>query len=480
MARPTVASEVDPTGSTAGVSKFRAPSRGWTAGGARLAKWGSRVRQGKLLIAVLVIALVAVTGVIVYRNLNTSVDAAGDVVVTQTVTRPSTPGSTAGSTPAVTDSSGPSSSGPSSTDPETSGPATSGKPPKTTTADPTTAEVPDDGRPPTNIPMKKLKKGEKAPQFIIFSFDGAGNHDKWKVFRDAAKDSNARFTGFLTGLYLLGDPGKDAYTGPGHAQGKASIGFGGTEQSILDEVQDLNEAYAQGNEIGTHYNGHFCSDNPPGGAVFTTADWNDELDQFFHFMKDWKSLNGYQTDLELKVPTESIKGGRTPCLEGQLDQLIPAWEKHNFTYDSSINAPTPGIYWPEKLDGGIWEFYMPYIYSPGFDDMIVAMDYNMWIQYNAGKEDPSSAPDLRKKVKETYEYMYDEAYNGNRAPILIANHFNTWNGDSFNVPAEEFMREKCVAKDTYCATYSDVIKWMELQDPAVLADLLGQDPVATG
>ena len=35
--------------------------------------------------------------------------------------------------------------------------------------------------------------------------------------------------------------------------------------------------------------------------------------------------------------------------------------------------------------------------------------------------------------------MCDQAYNGNRAPVLIANHFNNWNGDSFNQPAMEFM-----------------------------------------
>ena len=67
---------------------------------------------------------------------------------------------------------------------------------------------------------------------------------------------------------------------------------------------------------------------------------------------------------------------------------------------------------------------------------------------------PSSAPELRQKVAQTYEYMWDEAYNGNRAPILIANHFNKWNGDSFNPPAKDFMQDKCGQPDTYCTTYS--------------------------
>ena len=42
----------------------------------------------------------------------------------------------------------------------------------------------------------------------------------------------------------------------------------------------------------------------------------------------------------------------------------------------------------------------------------------------------------------------------------------------------DFMKEKCGQPDTYCATYQDVIAWMELQDPAVLAELQAQAPVA--
>ena len=108
---------------------------------------------------------------------------------------------------------------------------------------------------------------------------------------------------------------------------------------------------------------------------------------------------------------------------------------------------------------------MPQVYSPGFDGMTTAMDYNFWVKFNGGQEEPETAPELREIVKSTYDYMYDQAYNGNRAPILIANHFNKWNGDSFNPPAMDFMKEKCGQPDTYCATYQDVIAWMELQDP---------------
>jgi len=326
--------------------------------------------------------------------------------------------------------------------------------------------------------MVKLKKGQRAPQFIIFSFDGAGSHEKWREFMDAAEPTNSRFVGFLTGIYLLTSEHKDAYTGPGHAPGKASIGFGGTSEEVITEVEDLNEAYSRGHEIGTHYNGHFCDDNPPGGNQWNTADWNSELDQFFRFMRDWKIINKLPDAPDLEVPTDTIKGGRTPCLTGTLDDLVPAWKNHGMTYDSSFSQGS-GIVWPTRQQG-IWEFQMPYVYSPGFSDMVLAMDYNFWVKFNNGAEQPQTAPELRTKVKQTYDYMYDQTYNGNRAPLIIANHFNKWNGDSFNPPALEFMKDKCGRPGVYCTTYQDVIAWMKIQDPAVLQALQDKPAVATG
>jgi hypothetical protein len=432
------------------------------------------MRARYLLIIGVVVVLAAVAGVLIYRNQTKVTDTAGqgEVVVTMTTTVP--PSSSAGSSSPAdpTTSAAPSTSTPpSSTKPSSSKPTTSASSTPTTTSSA-------DGRPASNVPMKKLKKGEKAPQFIIFSFDGAGSHEKWGEFMEAAKPTDSRFVGFLTGIYLLTTANKDAYTGPGHAQGKASIGFGGEPDEIITEVEDLNKAYLAGHEIGTHYNGHFCDDNPPGGNQWNTADWNSELDQFFEFMTDWKTINNLPDAPDLVVPTSAIKGGRTPCLTGTLDALVPAWKAHDMTYDSSFSQGS-GMVWP-NLQQGIWEFQMPYVYSPGFDSMVLAMDYNFWVKFNNGADQPDTAPELRQKVKQTYDYMYDQAYNGNRAPIIIANHFNKWNGDSFNPPAKDFMTEKCGEKDTYCATYQDVIAWMELQDPAVLAELQAQPAVATG
>ena len=431
------------------------------------------MRQTRLLILGLVLALAVATGILVYQSRSDQQAASGDVVVTQTVTKGNaTSGTKTGkptSKPTKTDE---------STEPGSSEPATSE--PGSTEGTPTGSDVvnPPDGRAPTNLPMKKLKPGQKAPQFIIFSFDGAGNSEKLNSFMDTAAETDSRFVGFLTGLYMLTDDQADQYTGPGRNPGESSVGFGGDSDEVVQRVNDWNRMWSAGNEMGTHYNGHFCGGS---GDAWTQDDWTSELDQAFKFVDDYKADDDIPDAPTMKFTSADVRGGRTPCLEGVSDENFPnmaaVWKAHNMTYDSSKPAPYNGIFWPKQIDG-IWEFYMPYIYSPSFKGMVTAMDYNFWVKFNGGAEQPETAPELRGIVKDTYDYMYDEAYNGNRAPILIANHLNDWNGNSFNPAAQEFMEENCGKKDTYCTTYEDVIAWMELQDPAVLADLQDLYPVA--
>ena len=106
------------------------------------------------------------------------------------------------------------------------------------------------------------------------------------------------------------------------------------------------------------------------------------------------------------------------------------------------------------------------------------MDYNFWFKFNEATEDPASQPQLTQIVLDTYRYMYQQTYDGNRAPILVANHFNDWNGNSFNPAALQFMQEVCGQPETICTTYQDVIAWMNLQDPKMLAKLQKLMPVA--
>lgn len=353
--------------------------------------------------------------------------------------------------------------------------------PNTDTAAAETPEPPPSPQPPPvgpdqpNFEISALQPGQQPPQFVIFSFDGAGGYDKWMQFMQVADEVNARFTGFLSGVYLLDDDHAGAYTGPGHNPGASSIGFGGTPDTVKQLIDTLNTAYSKGYEIGTHYNGHFCSGNNPSGANWSAADWKSELNQFFYFLTNTVEINGYTDAPALQIPVSAIQGGRTQCLEGTPDTVFPALEAHSMSYDTSEVGQA--IDWPKKI-GNIWEFYMPWVTVPATGKANIAMDYNFWYAFNKAKEEPGRAPEFSQMVLDTYRSMYDAAFNGNRAPLVIGNHFNNWSGNAFNPAALSFMQEVCTKPDTVCTTYQNVIKWMNAQDPTVLAELLARPPTA--
>jgi hypothetical protein len=324
----------------------------------------------------------------------------------------------------------------------------------------------------SNVPMERLAPGEEPPQFVLFSFDGGGWHERWQSFIAAAEPHDARLTVFLTGIYLLSDDNRDRYTGPGHSAGRASIGFGGTRDDVQVLVDDLNQAWLAGHEIGTHYNGHFCDGNDPSGNDWSTADWWSEILQFGGLWQNWAANNQITDPRPLLPPLEEVRGGRTPCLEGRWDQLAAAWAEAGYRYDSSMVGR--GMAWP-KVQHGVWEFPVPAVDAPGIG-RVVAMDYNLWVNMNGGRDEPDRADEMGRQVLDTYRHMYDVAFAGNRAPLVIGNHFNDWSGNAFNPAVADFIGEVCGEPETYCATYSDVIEWMELQDPAVLAALQARPP----
>lgn len=308
--------------------------------------------------------------------------------------------------------------------------------------------------------MRELDQGEKPPQFVLFSFDGAGSHEHWQRFLALAGESDARFSGFLSGIYLLPDARRGEYTGPGHRPGKASIGFGGTEGDVRTMIADLNAAVAAGHEIGTHYNGHFCQGADPGVGEWSSAQWTAELDQFFAFVESGRADG-------LRLDPKAIQGGRTPCLEGEREVYGPVLAARGMTYDSS--AVSDGIAWPYQ-EHGIWQFPMPTVHVPGVGHKkTIMMDYNLWYVQNGAVNEPARAEEFAEVTLETYQAAYGAAFDGNRAPLVVGNHFNEWSGGGFTRATERFMADVCPRPETVCATYSEVIEWMGLQDPAVLA-----------
>ena len=297
---------------------------------------------------------------------------------------------------------------------------------------------------PSGFVVTKTPKGSKPPQFVIASFDGAGWHEKWEFWRAIQEEVPFHFTGFLSGTYLLSEATKEKYVGPGHNPGISSIAWAGPEDLPL-EIGDINEALARGDEIGSHFNGHFCSgvDSPVG--TWNTADWNNEMDQFNSFINDVNANNGI--DDELDLTPEDIVGVRTPCLEGDPTQMYPAFQSHGIIYDSSVTRT--GLSWPVKnQEYGLWQMGMSTFPMYGGGRPLITMDYNFYYRQreasSAGVTPEQSAADS-EVVLGTYRDMYNAALKGNRAPLILGNHFNEWTTAPTRTPWRTSSRRPAVS-----------------------------------
>jgi hypothetical protein len=332
------------------------------------------------------------------------------------------------------------------------------------------------GAQPDGFVPSKLRPGQKAPQFIVVSFDGVGWHEKWQYFNSIAAQVPFHFTGFLTGVYLLSDKTKDKYQGAGHGVGKSSVGWT-APADVPVEVADLNQAYRSGNEIASHFNGHFCAGDGSSGNDWSTEQWNNELDQFMNLMSDVRSNNALPGPGLAFGPSEII-GERTPCLEGTPAQLYPALIAHHMTYDSSFTRR--GISWPtQSQQYKIWQMGMAEFPVHGTSHFQITMDYNFYYTQRGGTSTgvtPAQSAADSAQVQATYQDMYNATTAGNRAPLILGNHFNAWNNNAYSTALGGFLLANCGKPDTYCVPFRDVVAWMKLQDPAVLAALAQQAP----
>ncbi|MET7766328.1 hypothetical protein ABZS86_02935 [Streptomyces sp. NPDC005355] len=319
---------------------------------------------------------------------------------------------------------------------------------------------------------ERLERGQKPPQFVIFSWDGAGEvgNGLFPRFRKLAKDHGATMTFFLSGIYCLPESKKSLYKPPNNPVGASDIGYL-TDEHIKATLRNVRAAWLEGHEIGTHFNGHFCGGS---GSVehWTPAQWKSEIDQAVSFVTQWRSNTGF-TDLE-PLPFDYRKeliGGRTPCLKGQAN-LLPTARELGWRYDAS--SPGGLQVWPTKKQG-LWDFPLQQIPFPGHSFQVLSMDYNMLANQsrNSTKAPPANYPGWRKQATEAYIAGFQRAYETNRAPFFIGNHFEQWNGGIYMDAVEEALKHMAdeKRKDVRLVSFKQFTDWMDAQDPAVLADL---------
>ncbi|WP_316750884.1 polysaccharide deacetylase family protein [Streptomyces herbicida] len=334
----------------------------------------------------------------------------------------------------------------------------------------------DTGAQPKQPKATRLKPGKQPPQFVVFSWDGAGelSNQLFSRFRRIAADHGASMTFFLSGIYTLPESKKHLYRPPQHPVGASAIGYL-ADRHIHATIQQVRAAWLEGHEIGTHFNGHFCGAD--GVRKWSSAEWRSEIDQAVSFVTRWKTNTGF-TDLE-PLPFDYRKeliGGRTPCLEGQA-ALLPTAAALGWKYDAS--SPGGLQIWPGKVQGGrIWDFPLQSIPFSGHSFQVLSMDYNMMFNQSAGNPlgDRSQYDAWRAQARDTYLAGFQRAYTTNRAPFFIGNHFERWNGGIYMDAVEEAIGRMAEHDDVRFVSFKQLVAWLEAQDPAVLRKLRTLNP----
>ncbi|MFF2852157.1 hypothetical protein ACFVT5_38475 [Streptomyces sp. NPDC058001] len=319
-------------------------------------------------------------------------------------------------------------------------------------------------------PPARLERGQTPPQFVVFSWDGAGEvgNGLFPRFLQLAEQYNAHMTFFLSGLYLLPESKKRLYSPPNNPVGASDIGYL-TDGHVRETLKYVRQAWLDGHEIGTHFNGHFCGGSGS-VAYWTPAQWGKEIEQARSFIKTWRTNTGWrgQEPLPFDYDTELI-GGRTPCLLGQ-DNLLPAARQLGWRYDAS--SPGGVQRWPEKRQG-LWDLPLQGIPFPGHSFEVLSMDYNILANQsqNSTKAPSHNYPAWRTQATESYLAGFERAYESNRAPYFIGNHFEEWNGGIYMDAVETTLKRIADRKDVRLVSFRQFVDWLDAQDKAVLAKL---------
>ena len=319
-----------------------------------------------------------------------------------------------------------------------------------------------------------LRPGRKPPQFVVFSWDGGlqGSDQLFSHYRELAKAYNAHMTFFLTGIYLLPKAKASLYRPPMHKPGVAAISYP-TDEHIRATLGQLSKAWEDGNEIGSHFNGHFCG--VKGGGDWSVEEWTSEIRQFYSFMENWKTNTGY-TDIPALPfdPRRDITGGRAPCLEGQKN-LLPAAKSFGWRYDASSTGDFQ--IWPTKKNG-IWDFPLQMLPYEGGKYQGLSMDFNFLYNQANGETDgdPAKYTEWERGTVKSYMAGFNRVYYGSRAPMIIGNHFENWNGGIYMKAVDEVVKNVCVRKDVRCVSFRELADWMDVQKPETLERLRSLDP----
>jgi hypothetical protein len=114
---------------------------------------------------------------------------------------------------------------------------------------------------------------------------------------------------------------------------------------------------------------------------------------------------------------------------------------------------------------------------PGHSFEVLSMDYNILANQsvNSTKAPARNYPGWREQATKAYISGFKRAYESNRAPFFVGNHFEEWNGgiymDAVENALEHIAREREKGEDIRLVSFRQFTDWLDVQKPEVLAGL---------
>jgi len=304
---------------------------------------------------------------------------------------------------------------------------------------------------------ESLQPADAAPrtQYVIISFDGAGPIEQWQRSRALAAKAGARFTYFLSCVYLVAQDERRTYRAPGKGAGKSNVGFAGSAADIGARLDQIWTARGEGHEIASHACGHFD------GKDWTKGAWESEFDQFTALLASAYARNGIEGEPAgwRDFALHDVKGFRAPYLSTGKG-LYQAMAAKGFAYDASGVSRGPVAATSEK---GIARFALPQIPEGPNARRVIAMDYNLFVRHSGGFEKTDTDAVFETRTYEAFKAAFEAQYRGERIPLQLGFHFTLMNGGAYWRALERFALETCVKPGVVCTSYA---RYLEAAPPA--------------
>jgi hypothetical protein len=274
-------------------------------------------------------------------------------------------------------------------------------------------------------------------QHVLLSFDGSESLLMWQKTRDFAKKMKTdgkpvNFTYFISSVYFLPPNTKDI---------PSAIGYSKNIDDIPKRIEQVKLAKEEGHEIASHMNGHFRS-----------TDWSE-----IKWREEFSLFN--------KILPEKVIGFRSPLLSrnNNLYKVLPDF---GYKYDTSGVGKIGE--WPIKNKYGTWEIPLVTMTLPG-GGATLSMDYNIYLAQTKAKDIlKSGTTTWNKNYLQTlgaFTNYFNKNYNSNRAPVVIGNHFSTWNDGLYFEALKTFANNVCGLPDVKCGTFEEFVNYLETTSP---------------